>query len=368
MSRSELVYRLAKAGAQGDRDALEQTMDLLVSEAQQEGRHSHARRLSGVLRPAKPSRAPEGKVVAGARLPESVSDLLLERPARRFLRDLILPEGVVADVRDFLAEQEHAALLRAHSLEPRHALLLTGPPGNGKTSLAETLAAELGLPFLTVRYEGVVDSFLGETATRIRRIVDYAAKIPCLLFFDEFDAVAKERADIHETGEIKRVVSSLLVQLEALPSHCVVVCATNHPELLDSAVWRRFELKIVVPQPGPAQVARMYAKLVRELGTLELSEEDYIRRMSDRSMSDIEQFNLDVKRKMVLSKGTLNPSQAVGAIMERWTRQFGPTPEKNKKDGGPANRQDAAPPRRGKKNKGRPTTAVSQEDLLRGAG
>ena len=125
-------------------------------------------------------------------------------------------------------EAGSAALLRSHSLEPRHTILLIGPPGTGKTSLAGAIAAELALPFLTVRYEGLVGSYLGETAGRLQEVVDYVSRTPCVLFFDEFDSVGKERSDAQETGEIKRVVSSLLLQMDALPSHCVVVCATNH--------------------------------------------------------------------------------------------------------------------------------------------
>ena len=140
--------------------------------------------------------------------------------------------------------------MRSHSLEPRHKVLLIGPPGTGKTSLASALACELALPFLTVRYEGLVGSYLGETASRLLEIVEYVSHTPCVLFFDEFDSVGKERSDTQETGEIKRVVSSLLLNMDSLPSHCVVVCATNHPEMLDRAVWRRFELRIRIAAPA----------------------------------------------------------------------------------------------------------------------
>lgn len=109
-------------------------------------------------------------------------------------------------------------MLRSHGLEPRHRILLAGPPGNGKTSLAEAIAEALSIPLLAVRYEFVIGSFLGETARRLRRVFDFARTTPCVLFFDEFDVVGKERGDIHETGEIKRVVSSLLLQMDDLPS------------------------------------------------------------------------------------------------------------------------------------------------------
>ena len=102
-------------------------------------------------------------------------------------------------------------MLRSHGIQPRHRVLLSGPPGNGKTALAEATAEGLGIPLLTVRYEALIGSFLGETTQRLGQLFDRVHTMPCVLFFDEFDVVSKERGDVHETGEIKRVVSELVV-------------------------------------------------------------------------------------------------------------------------------------------------------------
>ena len=134
-------------------------------------------------------------------------------------------------------------------MEPRNRVLLQGAPGNGKTSLAEAIAAEAMLPFYVARYEGIVSSFLGETAGRIDHMFEFVRTRRCVLFFDEFDTIAKERADTHETGEIKRVVSTLLLQIDRLPSHVIVVSATNHAELLDRAAWRRFQIRLFLNPP-----------------------------------------------------------------------------------------------------------------------
>lgn len=364
MSRSDLVYRLAEAGAKGDRDALQRTMDLLATEAAEQGRHSQARRLTGLLAGDKPRRASSAAGPVGSRgLPETVRDLLIDRMPRRALGDMILPAEIVADVRELIQEQEETALLRANSLEPRHAILLVGPPGNGKTTLAEAIATELGLPFLTVRYDGVVDSYLGETAARIRRIIDHATAAPCVLFFDEFDAIGKERGDIHETGEIKRVVNSLLVQLDSLPSHCVVVCATNHPELLDRAVWRRFQLRIKLPLPDRNAVVEMYRRLARTVRGSGFTQEKYVDCMLGRSMSEIEQFNLDVKRRLVLSRGLMTASEVALIVLSRWSRQQDSLVENERIDARKADRSNSTRAKARKAHPRKKTADSTQADL-----
>lgn len=116
-----------------------------------------------------------------------------------------------------------------------------------------------------MRYEAVIGSFLGETSSRLKRLFDFVRTHQCVLFFDEFDTLGKERGDTHETGEIKRVVSSLLLQIDALPSHVVVVTATNHAELLDRAVWRRFQLRLALPAPTVTQKEEWFTRLQHRL-------------------------------------------------------------------------------------------------------
>lgn len=266
------------------------------------------------------SRPALGAWTQPSRLPDDIRVLVNEREPRRGLKDLVLVPEVREEVVEFIHEFGQADLLRSHSLEPRHKLLLIGPPGNGKTSLAEAIAYEAGLPFLTVRYEAVLNSYLGETASRLKRLMDYAAAVPCLLFFDEFDSVGKERGDLQDVGEMKRVVGSLLVQLDAIPSHTLVVCASNHGELLDRAVWRRFDIKVLVGPPGPAEVNEWFTRLARSLGAdIEATRQSFVETMEGQSFSQIETFTLDIRRKLVLSGGALSAVDAVRDGIKRWT-------------------------------------------------
>jgi SpoVK/Ycf46/Vps4 family AAA+-type ATPase len=180
-------------------------------------------------------------------------------------------------------------------------VLLTGPPGNGKTTLAEAIAAALVVPIIVPRYESIVGSYLGETSQRLRQLFDYAALRRCVLFFDEFDTVGKERADEHETGEIKRVVSSLLMQIDQLPSHVVVMCATNHPELLDRAVWRRFELRAELGRPTAAQIQEWFRRFARRFNAAAAIELlDVAKIFRGANFSDLEQFGMKVLRRVIL--------------------------------------------------------------------
>lgn len=304
--------------AKGDRDrqALQQTMKAIIAESKRtSAKASSQASLPGLDVPSRSRVRPQS---SDACLPERVAELVHAIPTERRLSDLVLAPQVVDAVEEFIDEFSQAPLLRSHSLEPRHTVLLLGPPGNGKTSLAEALATELSLPLLSVRYDAIVDSFLGETSNRLRRLIEFATLNPCVLFFDEFEAVGKERSDAQETGEIKRVVSTLLVQMDRLPSHTLVVCATNHPELLDRAVWRRFEMKLEIDKPGPQELRDWFKKFELTLqGPSGITPQQFADHMKGESMATVEAFTLDVRRKVVLSRGKISPAEAIRLVIAR---------------------------------------------------
>jgi SpoVK/Ycf46/Vps4 family AAA+-type ATPase len=197
--------------------------------------------------------------------------------------------------------------------------LLEGPPGNGKTSLAEAIAAELMVPFYVVRYEGVVSSFLGETTSRLDHVFEFARTRRCVLFLDEFDTIAKERADAHETGEIKRVVSTLLLQIDRLPSHVVAIAATNHGELLDRAAWRRFQLRLPLEPPSRAQATEFLERLRIKLGgSLGQTPRTLADKLAGASYAEIEEFARDVMRRYVLSLPEGRVEDVVRVQLKQW--------------------------------------------------
>lgn len=245
MARSDLLLSIVRAGASGDRAALRSSVEAIVAEERGKNHHILADRLQRALNAVAVTPPTTAHTAT-----QTGKDTILESVPRQRLEELILPLPVGQQIRQLVEEQHRADLLRSHGMQPRHRVLLSGPPGNGKTSVAEGIAEALAVQFFTVRYDALVGSYLGETNTRLARLFDYARTVPCVLFFDEFDSIGKERGDSHETGEIKRVVSFLLMQIDQLPSYVVTVAATNHAELLDRAVWRRFQLRLSLPQPS----------------------------------------------------------------------------------------------------------------------
>lgn len=322
MARSDLLIALVKAGSAGDKRGVRAAAEAIIAEEYAKQHRVLAERLTGALQTnghgtqlALPSQEPSGRG----------RDFIAEIVPRRRLDDLVLNVDCRQVVEELLEEQRRASLLRSFNLDPRHRVLLVGPPGNGKTSLAEAIAEALAVPFLVVRYEAMIGSFLGETAGRLKRVFDYARTTPCVLFFDEFDAVGKERGDIHETGEIKRVVTSLLMQIDDLPSYTIVVAATNHAELLDRAVWRRFQLRLGLPAPTSKELTSYLEKVFESFDKRpRIKMATIAKRLGSISYSEAEQFTLDVRRRWILSMKEQSLESIVEKRLQFWQNRAQP--------------------------------------------
>ena len=201
--------------------------------------------------------------------------------------------------------------------------MLVGPPGNGKTTLAEAIANALSVPLVVVRYEAVIASFLGETAQRISQVFEHARSRHCVLFFDEFDSVGKERGDLHETGEIKRVVSSLLLQIDILPSYVVVITASNHPELLDRAVWRRFQVRLELSPPTQVQIEDWFKRFEkRTKHSLGLPKRSLAKKLYGLSYGEVEDFGTDVLRGIILDQPDNDVKKITERCLNEWQKRF----------------------------------------------
>lgn len=320
MARSDLLVDLVEAEQSGDRERFRALVEAAIAEERAKQHHLVADRLTQLITTA-------GRLDLGNERDSSaaaVRDLLHEVVPRRSLAELSLEPNVASATRDLVEEHRRGELLRSHNLEPRHRILFAGPPGNGKTSLAEAIAAELMLPMYVARYEGLVSSFLGESASRIDQVFDFARTRRCVLFFDEFDTIAKERADEHETGEIKRVVSTLLLQIDRLPSHVIVIAATNHGELLDRAAWRRFQLRLAINAPSRTSATEFLDQLASRLGgELGLAPRTVADRLKGASYAELEEFAIDVRRRYVLALPAGDLKAIAQDKVAQWQMQVG---------------------------------------------
>lgn len=324
MARSDLIVNLVKASARGDKSLAERTVEAIIAEERAKQHHVYADKLDQALQSGR-----NGQIFSSYsynmvhEAPIKAKDYLYEINPSIRLDDLIIEKDTRSICDEFIEEQRRSDVLRSHSIEPRNRLLLAGSPGNGKTSLAEAVAEALGVPFFVVRYEAIIGSYLGETSERLRNVFDYARTTPCVLFFDEFDAVGKERGDIHETGEIKRVVSSLLMQVDKLPSYTVIIAATNHPELLDRAVWRRFQIRIELPSPGVNEIAEYISRYYSTIGgDPGLKSIDIARKLGKTSFSEVEEFCRDIQRRVILSYGNVKMKELVARQLKNWEKRY----------------------------------------------
>jgi SpoVK/Ycf46/Vps4 family AAA+-type ATPase len=320
MARSDLVVALAKAGNAGDKRGARIATEAIIAEERAKQHKVLAEKLRETMRING-----NGAGHLGSASPDASSrgrDYIMEITPRRRLEDIILSAASRSAVDQLIEEQQRADLLRAHGMEPRHRILLVGPPGTGKTTLAEAIAEAVSVPLLVVRYESMIGSYLGETAARLKRIFDYARTTPCVLFFDEFDAIGKERGDVHETGEIKRVVSSLLMQVDELPSYTIVAAATNHPELLDRAAWRRFQLRLSLPLPTPKGLTTYIETFAKHFDEpLGQPAATIAKRLGRISYAEAEDFCLELRRCKILATGEKNLKAITSQQLEIWSKQ-----------------------------------------------
>ncbi len=323
MAQADLLVDLLKTATSGDQLAFRKVAEGLIQEEKSKGHRILAERLAKAMQTnaVQAARPAAAKMNGGS----MNKDLFYEITPERNLDSLVLPAKIKAQVQELIEEQHRSELLHAHNLRARNRILLAGPPGNGKTTLAEAVAFELMYPLIVIRYETLVGSYLGETSSRLKSVLDYARTQRCVLFFDEFETLGKERGDTHETGEIKRVVSSLLLQLDDMPDYVVVIAASNHPELLDKAVWRRFQLRIELPTPTREQLTHYIASIGQRCSiNFGYAPETLAKHLLGLNFAEVEEFCLGVVRRAVLDMKTENAKSLTQLKLEQWKDRLRP--------------------------------------------
>lgn len=322
MARADLLCELIKYGLQNDNVNFRKAAEALSAEERAKQHTVLANKIQDLLSIEKKQSIERNSSLSTIRSGVNESALFWEKIPQKRMENLILPSSVRDICQGMIDEQLRTELLQSYGLEPRNRVLLVGPPGNGKTSLAEAIAEALMVPLLVVRYESIVGAYLGETASKLSKLFDISKTRRCVLFFDEFETLGKERGDAHETGEIKRVVSTLLMLIDSLPSYVVAIAATNHDALLDRAAWRRFQIKVEIPKPTRNNLGKFFELFQDERGfDFGLSPSTLAKKTLGLSYAEAEELALEIYRQYVLNLPQDNHIEITNQVLRLWMAQ-----------------------------------------------
>jgi SpoVK/Ycf46/Vps4 family AAA+-type ATPase len=217
------------------------------------------------------------------------------------LKDVMLRSDCRSALSNLIEETKHGTYLSSKGIRRRTKLLFVGPPGCGKSFTAQAIANELGLPHFVVRFDAIIGAYLGQTAIHLRELFRFAAQNPCVLVFDEIDALGKQRGNPLDVGELDRIVIALMQELEFLETRGIVIATSNLPDNLDRALWRRFDLIVRFPRPTKREL-QAYAARIRDRFDLAGNKLPRIANVASETYADVEKAVESEARSIALSK------------------------------------------------------------------
>ena len=218
----------------------------------------------------------------------------------KFFEDIILPQEKLSQLEEVVLEFQNWEVLVCNGVAPISRLIFYGPPGCGKTLCANAIAAEIGIPLMYVRFDTLVSSYLGETASNIRKVFDLAKNDSFVILFDEFDAIARSRNDATEHGEIKRVVNTFLQQLDCFKGRSIIIAATNFEQSLDYAIWRRFDDTFLFDLPTDNEKKKLFTLRLSQFNGPYRTFENFLGATERFSHADVENVCKTIMRKCIL--------------------------------------------------------------------
>ena len=319
MPSADHLKALFKAYAHGD-DAQFHSIAMQIAAAEARvGHGKFAEEIRDLIDKAKvrvPSSGPSPIPLARPR--GEVGDLLTVSYPTERLNDLVLA-GKTRNVLDrVIREHKTVRDIRAHGLSPRKKLLLVGPPGTGKTLTASAISGELSLPLFVVRLDRLITRFMGETAAKLRLVFDAISQTRAVYLFDEFDSIGSERSLSNDVGEIRRVVNSFLQMVEQDESDSVIIAATNHPKILDKALFRRFDDIIQYHLPTSAEaIVALRSKVAGTQKSNRIKWADLAKRTKGLSYADLTRAAEDALKHALIEGRAITQSNLSAAIFER---------------------------------------------------
>lgn len=259
------IKKIIEGGMSGDKEKVYRYSCLLAENLEKSGESNAAKQIKNVLNSKKGTLASLDSLAARPVDSESRMDIVDISYPVLSKEQIVLKNHLQDEIEAFIKSYQMKDELIKAGVEPSFSLLLYGPPGCGKTTIANYISSSTGLPLITARFDGLVSSYLGSTAKNIRKVFDYASRNECILFLDEFDAIAKVRDDKNELGELKRVVNSLIQNMDSFDKNSILIAATNHQQLLDPAIWRRFTNTIAIEYPKNEEIVNLLELYLMEV-------------------------------------------------------------------------------------------------------
>ena len=320
MSNAKQILAMLRSRAEGDEDAFFSiALQVAAAEARQ-GRRDTAQEMRDEINKARARYSRGASVPIAFSAPRgNLEGLLQMREARYKLTDVVLDPRLLARFEDVLRQQRKRDWLREHGKVPNRRILFIGPPGSGKTMSAEAVAGELHLPLFVIRLEAMITRFMGETAAKLRLIFDETAKRRGVYLFDEFDAVGGHRTATNDVAEMRRVLNSFLQFMEEPNStDSVIICSTNHPKLLDSALLRRYDQVLEFDTPSADQIKQLIATNVGPMKIVRPSWPEIVRAAEGLSQSEIVRAADDaVKTAILEERRQLTSKDIIERLQER---------------------------------------------------
>jgi SpoVK/Ycf46/Vps4 family AAA+-type ATPase len=318
MANSRQMIALLKSHVRRDEhEFLSIAMEVAATEARQ-GHIQVAETLKGLIDEAKRTPESRGKPLLMVPDRSELNSLLLSTKSETRLSDMVIPKELALRLGRILLEQRQQTKLRDHGLKPRRKILLVGPPGSGKTMTAAALAGELRLPLSTILLEGIITKFMGETASKLKLVFDSMMSMESVYFFDEFDSLGAKRTQSNDVGEIRRVLNTFLQLLEKDDSRGLIIAATNHPELLDKALFRRFDDVLEYDLPNGDVLRRILRARLGRSAAADLDWEAVLARSQGLSQSDVSRAAVDALKHVLLHDHThVTTHDLIAALDER---------------------------------------------------
>lgn len=318
---AELLKRLFRAIGQAPTSELERLCDVVIEEEKKKGHETLARQLSRIRESSRPSpEAEQLRSLSPLTKSKRSSELLVSfKPPEILRHHMVLASEV--ERRFHRVEREYAARdrLNRHGFVHRRRVLLYGAPGCGKSLGAERLAWNTGLPFYRVRFDTLISSVFGESASNLRRVFEMAAERPCLLFLDECDFIARSRKATNDVGEIPRIVNTLLQLMEDYEGSGLIVAATNLTEALDEALFRRFDEVLEVPLPGHVEILKLLQQTIAPLGSQKLDFSEVASKLEGQSAATIVKVAQDACKTVILQgSNAVSSAELIAAIEEQY--------------------------------------------------